>query len=162
MHCCVPGCVKKGYCDKDGNNVSYFIFPVEKGQRKKWIHDKRRDKGKNFQIKPMTKVCSRHFRENDIKKTLVGPFQLRPRAVPSLFCGLAPRKCKAPTHRECGEASKIAETEEQSNTEILEDKVVALECDNSQNDVAAETQTNESIEIEMDPKKFMENVDNSQ
>ena len=67
-HCCVPGCVKKGYSDEDGNKVSYFIFPVEKGLRKKWIHAIRRDEGKDFQIKPTTKVCSRHFRENDIKK----------------------------------------------------------------------------------------------
>lgn len=41
--------------------------------------------------------------------------------------------------------------------------MVASECDNS-NDVAAcaETQTNESKQIEMEPKEFMENIDNSQ
>ena len=171
-HCCVPGCVKKGYSDEDGNKVSYFIFPVEKGLRKKWIHAIRRDEGKDFQIKPTTKVCSRHFRENDIKKTLAGKFQLRAGAVPSLFSWTrtSPRKRKAPTHRECGEASaalfeasEIAEPEEQSNTKILEDKVVASECDNS-NDVAAcaETQTNESQAIEMETKEFMESMDNSQ
>ena len=152
--------------------MSYFIFPVEKGLRKKWIHAIRRDEGKDFQIKPTTKACSRHFRENDIKKTLTGKFQLRAGAVPSLFSWTctSPRKRKAPTYRECGEASaalfeasEIAEPEEQSNTKILEDKVVASECDNS-NDVAAcaETQTNESQAIEMEPKEFMESMDNSQ
>lgn len=55
-HCYVPGCAKKGYSDEDGNKVSYFIFPFEKGLRKKWIHAIRRDEGKDFQIKPTTKV----------------------------------------------------------------------------------------------------------
>ena len=50
MHCCVPGCVKKGYSD-DGNKVSYFMFSVEKGLRKKWIHAIRREEGKDFQPK---------------------------------------------------------------------------------------------------------------
>ena len=171
-HCCVPGCVKKGYSDEDGNKVSYIIFPVEKGLRKKWIHAIRRDEGKDFQIKPTTKVCSRHFRENDIKKTLAGKFQLRPGAVPSLFSWTrtSSRKREAPTYmyQECGEAStalfeasEIAEPE--GNSEILEDKVVTSECDNS-NDVAActETQTNESKAIEMEPRELMENMDNSQ
>lgn len=52
--------------------MSYFVFPVEKGLRKKWTHAIRKDEGKDFEIKPMTKVCLRHFRENDIKKTLAG------------------------------------------------------------------------------------------
>ena len=41
--------------------------------------------------------------------------------------------------------------------------MVASECDNS-NDVAAcaETQTNESKAVEMEPREFMENLDNSQ
>ena len=152
--------------------MSYFICPVEKGLRKKWIHAIRRDEGKDFQIKPTTKVCSRHFRENDIKKTLAGKFQLRPGAVPSLFSWTrtSPRERKASTYRECREAStalfeasEIAEPEGQSNSEILEDKVVASEYDNS-NDVAAcaETQTNESKAVEMEPREFMENMDNSQ
>lgn len=85
MHCCVPECVKKGYRDEDGSKVSYFVFPVEKRLRKKWIHAIRRDEGKDFEIKPVTKVCSRHFREYDIKKTLAGKRQLRLGAVPSLF-----------------------------------------------------------------------------
>ena len=61
------------------------------------------------------------------------------------------------------EESEIIEPEEQSNSGILEDKVVASEFDDS-NDVAActETQTNESQEIEMESKEFMENMDNSQ
>lgn len=60
-------------------------------------------------------------------------------------------------------ASEITEPEEQSNTGNLKDKVVASECDKSGHVAAcAETQTNESIETEMEPKEFMENMENSQ
>ena len=51
MHCCVTGCVKKVYCDEDGDKVSYFILPVKKGLKKKWIHATRRDEGKDVEIK---------------------------------------------------------------------------------------------------------------
>ena len=46
---------------------------------------------------------------------------------------------------------------------ILEDIVVASECDNSNDvDACTETQTNKPKEIEMEPKEFMKNMDNSQ
>ena len=106
MHCCVPECTKKGYRE-DGSKVSYFLFPTEKTLRKKWIHAIRRDEGKYFEIKTSTKVCSRHFRENDHKKSLTGKIYLRPGAVPSLFSWTrtSPRKRKVPTSREFGVGS---------------------------------------------------------
>ena len=54
-----------------------------------------------------TKVCSRHSRENDLKKSLTGKIYLRPGAVPSLFSWTLtlPRKRKAPTPREFGVGS---------------------------------------------------------
>ena len=108
-HCCVPECTKKGYREDDGSKVSYFLFPTEKTLRKKWIHAIRRDEGKYFEIKTSTKVCSRHFRENDHKKSLTGKIYLRPGAVPSLFSWTLtlPRKRKAPTPREFGVGSSL-------------------------------------------------------
>ena len=38
----------------------------------KWIQAIRRDEGKDFEISDSTKVCSRHFRNEDLKKTLAG------------------------------------------------------------------------------------------
>lgn len=72
MYCCVFECVKKGYRDEDGSKVFYFVFFVEKRLRKKWIYVIRRDEGKDFEIKLVIKVCSRYFREYDIKKIFVG------------------------------------------------------------------------------------------
>ena len=107
MHCCVPKFTKKGYREDDGSKVSYFLFPTKKMLRKKWIHAIRREEGKHFEIKTSTKVCSRHFRKNDLKKSLVGKIYLRPGAVPSLFLWTctSPRKRKAPTPREFGVGS---------------------------------------------------------
>ena len=107
MHCCVPKFTKKGYREDDGSKVSYFLFPTKKMLRKKWIHAIRREEGKHFEIKTSTKVCSRHFRKNDLKKSLVGKIYLRLGAVPSLFLWTctSPRKRKAPTPREFGVGS---------------------------------------------------------
>ena len=84
-HCCVPGCTKEGYREEHGSKVSYFQFPREKIVKKKWIQAIRRDEGKDFKISDSTKVCSRHFRNEDLKKTLAGKICLKPGAIPSIF-----------------------------------------------------------------------------
>ena len=139
--------------------------------RKKWIHAIRRDEGKDFEIKPATKVCSRHFREYDIKKTLAGKFQLRHGAVALLFAWTrtSPQKRKAPTLRESGQSSKVLfkagqseEPEEQSSTEIIGE-----ECGNKNSDrdstSAAQSQTNEPIVpgTEMEPVEVTQSMDKS-
>ena len=100
-HCCVPECTKKGYHEEDGSKVSYFQFPSEKQMKKKWIHAIRRDEGKDFKISYSTKVCSRQFRNEDIKKTLAGKICLKPGAIPSIFSWIRTslRKRKPPTER---------------------------------------------------------------
>ena len=84
-HCCVPECTKKGYRKEDGTKVSYFKFPTENQMKKKWLHAIRRDEGKHFKVTEYTKICSRHFREGDIKKSLAGKNELRDGVVPSVF-----------------------------------------------------------------------------
>jgi len=100
-HCCVPECTKKGYREEDGSKGSYFQFPSENMLKKKWIHVIRRDEGKDFKISESTKVCSRHFRKEDLKKTLAGKICLKSGAVPSIFSWIrtSPRKRKPPTER---------------------------------------------------------------
>ena len=77
MHCCVVECTKKGHWEEDGSKVSYFQFLSENMLKKKWIHAIRRDGGKNFKISESTKVCSRHFRKEDLKKTPAGEISLK-------------------------------------------------------------------------------------
>lgn len=104
-HCCVPQCTKKGYREEDGTKVSFFQFPSDKVQRKMWIHAIRREEGKHFTITDTTKVCSRHFRKEDLKKTLAGKLLVNPGAVPSVFPWIRTRKRKPPTERATASSS---------------------------------------------------------
>ena len=45
--------------------------------KKKWLHAIRRDEGKHFKVTEYSKICSRHFREGDIKKSFAGKNELR-------------------------------------------------------------------------------------
>ena len=40
--------------------------------KKKWIQAIRRDEGKDLKISDSTKVCSRHFRDEDLRACLYG------------------------------------------------------------------------------------------
>ena len=93
-HCCVPECNQKGV-------KSFFEFPNQSSLRKRWIHAIQGDGGKNWQITRDTKVCSLHFRREDLRKSLAGRTYLVDGCVPSRFAWSipSPRKRKAPTER---------------------------------------------------------------
>ncbi|KAM7444500.1 hypothetical protein ABFA07_006897 [Porites harrisoni] len=100
-HCCVPECNQKGVKSPMREKVSFFEFPNQSSLRKRWIHAIRRDEGKNWQITRDTKVCSLHFRREDLRKSLAGRTYLVDGCVPSRFAWSipSPRKRKAPTER---------------------------------------------------------------
>ena len=100
LNCCVPQCTKKGYRTSSGDKISYFGFPKRSDLSKKWILAIRRDPGKEFQITELTKVCSRHFKETDLKKSLNGKVSLKEDTVPSKFpWTVSPLKRKTPAVR---------------------------------------------------------------
>lgn len=126
-HCCVPQCSTRGYRDSDGAKVSFYSFPSDKDLKKKWIHAIRRDEGTSFQVTKTTVVCSRHFREDDVKKTLAGKHVLKAGIIPSVFAWVrsSPRKRKPPKERFFSHISKsLSETfstrEIESNNEESE------------------------------------------
>ena len=84
LTCCVPEFTKKRYQEDHGTKVSYFKFPTKNVMTKKWLHVIRRGKGKHLNVTENTKICSRHFREGDIK-TLTCKNGLRDEVVPSVF-----------------------------------------------------------------------------
>lgn len=68
--------------------------------KQKWKVAIRREEGRHFKITDATKVCSRHFRDSDIRKTLAGKYTLKPGVVPSVFTWrTSPRKRKPPKER---------------------------------------------------------------
>ncbi|XP_054877789.1 uncharacterized protein LOC129352697 [Poeciliopsis prolifica] len=79
--CCVPLCPVSSGCNK---LLSFFSFPSDEALRKRWIAAIRRD---NLVFKPQTRVCSRHFKPEDIKesKKKMGRRRLKRGAVPALF-----------------------------------------------------------------------------
>ena len=122
-HCCVPLCTKKGYREEEtGEKISYFKFPTEEGLRKLWIHAIRRDEGKNFLISNTTKVCSRHFKSDDLKKSFNGVVSLRKGAVPSVFAWKrsSPRKRPPPTPRILSTAATVPHNLNENLSEVVE------------------------------------------
>ena len=85
-HCCVPLCSQEGYRLPNGEKVSFFNFPKDETKRKQWIHAIRRDEGNYFIIRDKRKICSLHFKPDDLKKSLNGRF------LPSLSGGYNRRR----------------------------------------------------------------------
>ena len=100
--CCVPDCYQRGDLTPAGTKVNYFNFPKALLQRKQWFHAIRRDEGKHFRVTDKTKVCSLHFRSEDLRKSLNRRIFLRDGAVPSKFAWTvpSPTKRKPLRHRE--------------------------------------------------------------
>ena len=131
-HCCVPECTRKGYRKEDGSKVLYFQFLIEKILRKTWIHAIRRDEGKDFKITESTKVCSRHFRKEYLRKTLAGKICLKPGTVPSIFSWIptSPRKRRPPTERNIYEPVASTSTASSSSTSnAFDESVIELDLE---------------------------------
>ena len=88
-NCCVPLCTKKDKRDKEtGEKFSFFRFPEEENIKKQWIHAIRRDVGPNFSINEGTRVCSRHFRGEDLQRSLSGKVSPKTAIMKLLKLGL--------------------------------------------------------------------------
>ena len=69
-NCCVPLCTRKDKRDEDtGEIIHFFRFPDDENTRKLWLHALRRDVGPHFSITHGTRVCSCHFKSEDLRKT---------------------------------------------------------------------------------------------
>lgn len=117
QNCCVPKCTKKVYREED-LKISFHKFPKKKDLLAAWIQAIRRDIGRKFTITSHTRVCSRHFKESDFKKTLAGRRVLCPAAVPSIFPWRksSPKKRKPPKPRYV--VSKAVSTTKVANEEL--------------------------------------------
>ena len=81
-NCCVPLCTKKDKRDKEtGEKISFFRFPEDEDLMKQWIHAIRRDVGPYFSGNEGTRVCSRHFKTEDLRKSLNGRVSPKPGAI---------------------------------------------------------------------------------
>ncbi|XP_062585919.1 uncharacterized protein LOC134247604 [Saccostrea cucullata] len=119
-HCCVPLCTNDSRYDEK-NLLSFHRFPSDNELRKEWILKIRRDIGRNFQITNNALVCSAHFEDADIKKTLAGKRKLILGAVPTKFAWTkTPAKRLGPQRRsvvkiEKGEGENVMASTSASN-----------------------------------------------
>ena len=121
-HCCVPECTKKGYREEDGTKVSFFKFPIENPMKKKWLHAIRRDEGQYFNVTKSTRVCSRHFREGDIQKSLSGKNELK------RTCSLCfSVDSNIATQKKGADGKTVEETASKSGSRKLSSSVVVME-----------------------------------
>ena len=107
-HCCIPLCPKKVNRDEvTGQKISFFRFTEDETLRKQWLHANQRDVGPYFTITEGARVCSRHFKPEDLRKT---PRKTKPKtgAVPSVFAWKqsSPPKLPPPTPRSESVTSK--------------------------------------------------------
>ena len=80
-HCCVPECTASA---KFNGTLSFHGFPSNEELRKRWVVNVRRE---HYTITSHSKVCSRHFTENQLipPKSLGGKRRLQKGSVPVLF-----------------------------------------------------------------------------
>ncbi|KAJ7375864.1 hypothetical protein OS493_038394, partial [Desmophyllum pertusum] len=79
----------------------FFEFPRTPLRRKQWIHAIRRDEGKEFTITEGTKVCSLHFRREDLRKSFKWTSLCGARLCSNKICLVCsfPEKRKGPPER---------------------------------------------------------------
>ena len=101
VYCCVPLCNQTGRVDPQGNRVGFFTFPKDPNLRQQWLQKIRRDVGPNFSLTKDTKICSLHFREEEIKTGISGKkMELVKGTIPSRFAWrTSPRKRHPPLDR---------------------------------------------------------------
>lgn len=86
QNCCVPNCTKKKYRTESAEKISYFKFPDDTILKKCWLHAIRRDEGKEFRVSENTKICSRHFKPEDLVKAVGGQrVYVKAGVIPSRF-----------------------------------------------------------------------------
>lgn len=80
-YCCVPFCRMSS---RFNSVISFHSFPLDDETRKKWLRNVGRE---DFNVSPNTRVCSRHFKSDDLiePSTPAARRLLKKGAVPTLF-----------------------------------------------------------------------------
>lgn len=75
-------CICCKYCSEPLSDISFFGFPKSNELLKKWLHAI----GVEKKITASSRICSRHFKEDDFRYSLVGGKRfLKHEAIPSLY-----------------------------------------------------------------------------
>ena len=158
--CCVAECNQKGKKTPTGEKVTFFEFPRTPTRRKQWIHAIRREEGKEFKIVDGKKVCSLHFRREDLRKSFNGRAYVVAGGIPTRFSWSvpSPRKRKAPPERQPLPQKKklFATTSTSSHSELSETDITAESLSESTASVSNSENNRNTEPNDTAPKKIEE------
>ena len=85
------------------------------------VHAIRREEGRHFRVTKFTKICSRHFRTGDVRKTLGGKCDDKDGVVPSVFPWIrtSPQKRKELTARNFNVLAALSSAARNLNTSVV-------------------------------------------
>lgn len=84
-HCCVPHCSSNSRSSGSGP-VTFHTFPIDTKERKLWILSVRRANYKKLTVNKHTKICSKHFLDEDFVQSQSSKRRmLKKGVVPSVF-----------------------------------------------------------------------------
>ena len=114
-----------------------------------WIYAIWRDEGKHFQVSNNTKVCSRHFKSDNLKKSLNGVVSLKNVAVPSVFAWKrrSPRKRLPPTPHISSMAASVSQNLNENISELVESACSSESLETS------ECSSNSHLALEMEAQQ---------
>ena len=139
-----------------GEKISFSRFPDDDALKKQWLHAIRRDIGPHFSINEGRRVCSRHFKPEDLKRSLNNRVSYKPGSVPSIFAWKrsSPRKRPPPTSRFTATtvATNLASELSEGTQWTTESSDVIYE-DSSPTNMAGEMSFPETAEIETPEKE---------
>ncbi|XP_046981545.1 THAP domain-containing protein 6-like [Schistocerca americana] len=80
--CAVVGCTARSDRSQKCLGITFHKFPSNATRKDLWVKALGR---KDWEPSKYSKVCSQHFREQDIDRTSVSTVRIRENAVPSIF-----------------------------------------------------------------------------
>ena len=138
--CCVPECNTGYRSAKNVEKIAMFRFPSDEEFCRKWIKAIPR---KNFNVTNSTRICAKHFTEDDFETTstdqcksrqqkrdqaLLKRLRLKSTALPHVFPGLPKYLSKAPAHKRTSGATSSARFEKE-NIQIQRENDKFIEMD---------------------------------
>ena len=125
------------------------LLTTEERLKKLWIYAIWRDEGKHFQVSNNTKVCSRHFKSDNLKKSLNGVVSLKNGAVPSVFAWKrrSPRKRLPPTPHISSMAASVSQNLNENISELVESACSSESLETS------ECSSNSHLALEMEAQQ---------
>ena len=100
QNCCVPLCTKKLYRTENKKKISCLKFPGDLSLKKRWLLAICCEEGNVFKVNQKTKICSHHFKPEDLDKAIGGQLVfVKDRVLPLRFSWSkpSPKKRKPPS-----------------------------------------------------------------